>query len=143
MKFRNKTDIIAQMLESASGESLTKTKIMYKAYVPHEQITYYLQVLVDNGLLCLERETRHYRTTAKGQQLLDRYNYLRECIVDAMQNLFCTSLGYAFEEPLYDKSLQKVIDLDSYNTTYYDSCINLSNGGGDMNHKRARLELFP
>ena len=48
MKYRNKTDIIAQMLESASGESLTKTKIMYKAYVPHEQITYHLQLLVDN-----------------------------------------------------------------------------------------------
>ena len=84
MKYRNKTDIIAQMLESASGESLTKTQIMYKVYVPHEQITYHLQLLVDNSLLHFERETRHYKTTAKGQQFLDTYNYLHEAIVDTM-----------------------------------------------------------
>lgn len=84
MKYRNRTDIIAEMLESASGYSVTKTKIMYKAYVPHEQITYHLQLLVDNSLLHFERETRHYKTTAKGQQFLDTYNYLHECIVDTM-----------------------------------------------------------
>ena len=82
MKYRNKTDIFAQMLESASGESLTKTRIMYKAYVPHEQITYYLQLLVDYSLLYFDRETRHYQTTAKGRQFLDKYDYLHDCIVD-------------------------------------------------------------
>ena len=84
MKYRNKTDIIAQMLESASGESLTKTKIMYKAYVPHEQMTYYLQLLVDYSLLHFDKETRHYQTTAKGRQFLDKYDYLHDCIVNTI-----------------------------------------------------------
>jgi predicted transcriptional regulator len=84
MKYRNRTDIIAQMLESASGYSVTKTKIMYKAYVPHEQISYYVQILVENDLLSFDQETRHYQTTAKGQQFLDRYSFLHDCIADAI-----------------------------------------------------------
>lgn len=84
MKYRNRTDIIAEMLESASGHNITKTKIMYKAYVPHEQVSYYVQLLVENDLLSFDQETRHYQTTAKGQQFLDRYSFLHDCIADAM-----------------------------------------------------------
>jgi predicted transcriptional regulator len=84
MKYRNRTDIIAEMLESACGYSVTKTKIMYKAYVPHEQISYYVQILVENDLLSFDQETRHYQTTTKGQQFLDRYSFLHDCIADAM-----------------------------------------------------------
>jgi len=84
MKYRNRTDIIAEMLESASGHNITKTKIMYKAYVPHEQVSYYVQLIVENDLLSFDQGTRHYQTTAKGQQFLDRYSFLHDCIADAM-----------------------------------------------------------
>ena len=84
MRYRNRTDIIAQMLESAAMDGVTKTKIMYRAYVPHEQISYYVQLLVENDLLSFDQGTRHYQTTVKGQQFLDRYSFLHECIADAM-----------------------------------------------------------
>ena len=84
MRYRNRTDIIAQMLESAAMDGVTKTKIMYRAYVPHEQISHYIRLLVENDLLSYVEETRHYRTTVKGQRFLESYNYMHECVVDAL-----------------------------------------------------------
>jgi predicted transcriptional regulator len=80
MKYRNRTDIMAQMLESAAMDAVTKTKIMYRAYVPHEQLSYYIRVLVENDLLSFSQETRYYHTTVKGQQFLESYSHLHNCI---------------------------------------------------------------
>ena len=82
MKYRNRTDILAEMLEAASIDGITKTKIMYKAYVPHEQLGYYIQLLVENDLLSFEQETRNYQTTLKGQQFLDAYTFLHGCVAN-------------------------------------------------------------
>ena len=84
MRYRNRTDIIAQMLESAAMDGVTKTKIMYRAYVPHEQISYYIRLLVENDLLTFTQETRHYQTTVKGQRFLESYNYMHDCIADVL-----------------------------------------------------------
>ena len=80
MKYRNRTEIIAEMLEAASMPGITKTKIMYKAYVPHAQMSNYIQILVENALLSFDQETRNYQTTLKGQHYLDAYNFLHGCI---------------------------------------------------------------
>ena len=74
---------MAEMLEAATIHGITKTKIMYKAYVPHEQMGYYIQCLVENDLLSFEQETRNYQTTLKGQQFLDAYNFLHGCVANA------------------------------------------------------------
>jgi predicted transcriptional regulator len=50
MKYRSRTDITAQILEAANG-GVTKTKIMYKAFLSYAQLKEYLAVLIENGLL--------------------------------------------------------------------------------------------
>ncbi len=50
MKYRSRTDITAQILEAANG-GVTKTKIMYKAFLSYAQLKEYLTVLIENGLL--------------------------------------------------------------------------------------------
>jgi predicted transcriptional regulator len=47
MKYRSRTDIVAQILEAASGEGANKTKIMYKAYLSHDQLKEYLSILME------------------------------------------------------------------------------------------------
>jgi predicted transcriptional regulator len=80
MKYRNRTDILALMLQSASAFTVPKTKIMYKAYVPHEMMNDLLASLVDNGLLYYDPETRLYSTTAKGNRFLEYYRALHDCL---------------------------------------------------------------
>lgn len=82
MKYRNWTDILAQMLESASDYGIKKTKMMYTAYVPHEQMSELLGLLVENGLLSFNQQTRRYQITSKGTSFLAMYNEMCECISD-------------------------------------------------------------
>jgi predicted transcriptional regulator len=80
MKHRNRTDIMALMLQSASEFSIPKTKIMYKAYVPHEIMNDLIASLIANGLLGYDLETRFYFTTAKGNRFLEYYRALHNCL---------------------------------------------------------------
>jgi predicted transcriptional regulator len=66
LKYRNKTDIVAQMLASATDREVARTRMMSIAYVPHEQATQFLAMLVESGLLMYDQETRLYRTSQKG-----------------------------------------------------------------------------
>ncbi len=78
MKYRNKTDILAEILESAVTDSVTKTKIMYTAFVPHEQLKDFLGLLTRNDLLVFNPETTLYQTTEKGFRFLHAYKIIRE-----------------------------------------------------------------
>lgn len=71
---------MSQILEAANGGS-SKTKIMYKAYLSYAQLKEYLAVLVENGLLEVEKATNTYRTTAKGLQFLRTYSQIGGLIV--------------------------------------------------------------
>ena len=57
MKYRSRIDIISVILDAVNGgtDGLTKTKIMYQAYLSHEQIKEYLRLLTDNDLLRYDR----------------------------------------------------------------------------------------
>ena len=72
MKYRSRTDIVSQILESANG-GCTKTKIMYSAYLSYAQLREYLSMLAENGLIGYEEGERKYRTTEKGFQFLHAY----------------------------------------------------------------------
>ena len=48
MKYRSRTDITAQILEAANG-GVTKTKIMYKAFLSYAQLKEYLTVKIPDG----------------------------------------------------------------------------------------------
>ena len=69
MKYRNRYEIIANILESAKI-GITKTKIMYNAFLSYAQITGYLKYLQEYDLLTFKEETQNYSTTKKGLAFL-------------------------------------------------------------------------
>ncbi len=79
MKYRSRTDITAQILEAANG-GVTKTKIMYKAFLSYAQLKEYLTVLIENGLLEYIEGEQIYRTTEKGNRFLTIYNQIGEYV---------------------------------------------------------------
>ena len=77
MKNRGRQDINAMILEAAiAGEN--KTKIMYKAYLSHNQLCVHLTELQDNGLLEYRLGEQTYMTTQKGKRYLEIYNNMNE-----------------------------------------------------------------
>jgi predicted transcriptional regulator len=71
-RYRSRVDIVSQILVSAKEiEGVTKTRIMFKAYLSFAQTKEYLKLLIDNGLLEHIAETNTYRTTAKGLAMLE------------------------------------------------------------------------
>ncbi len=79
MKYRSRTDITAQILEAANG-GVTKTKIMYKAFLSYAQLKEYLAVLIENGLLEYIEGEQIYRTTEKGNRFLKIDNQIGEYV---------------------------------------------------------------
>ena len=77
MRYRSRTDIVAQILEAAndgSGDGVTQTKIMYKAFLRHAQLKEYLTIMVENGLLKYDQREQIYKTTEKSNMFLRLYN---------------------------------------------------------------------
>jgi predicted transcriptional regulator len=79
MKYRSRTDIVAQVLEAANGGA-TKTKIMYRAFLSYAQLKEYLSVLVANDLLDYNKGEGTYKTTDKGNNFLRIYNQIGEFV---------------------------------------------------------------
>ena len=77
MKNRGRQDINAMILEAAIvGEN--KTKIMYKAYLSHNQLCAHVTELQENGLLEYRLGEQTYITTQKGKRYLEIYNTMNE-----------------------------------------------------------------
>jgi predicted transcriptional regulator len=79
-RYRNRIDIIAQLLDAASSPT-TKTKMMYKAMLSYEQLKEYLVMLSENDLIGYDKPSQRFATTDKGFQLIKRYEDLSELIV--------------------------------------------------------------
>ena len=77
MKYRSRTDIVSSVLTTANGGA-QKTKIMYKAYLSYAQLTEYLSMLVENGLLSYSPAERLFTTTEKGMEFLKAYEHMAE-----------------------------------------------------------------
>jgi predicted transcriptional regulator len=80
MKYRSRTEIVAEILKSASGDGSGKTKIMYKAYLSYAQLKEYLAILVANGLLEELDAENMYRTTEKGNKFMRFYQHMDELV---------------------------------------------------------------
>jgi predicted transcriptional regulator len=80
MKYRSRIDIISVILDDTNGRGggLMKTKIMYQAYLSHDQFKDYLTVLTESGLLNYDVYTRKFKTTEKGLRFLDTYNQMSD-----------------------------------------------------------------
>jgi predicted transcriptional regulator len=74
MKNRSTNDISSIILELAIGGRLTKSKIMYKAFVSYAQLKEYLGILQERGLLEYQETKGTYMTTDKGLNFLKIYD---------------------------------------------------------------------
>jgi len=77
-KYRNRTEIIASVLEATKGDGVSKTRIMFTAYLSYEQLNEYLKELLDKGLLTYNLHTRTYNITSKGTKFLELYSELEK-----------------------------------------------------------------
>ncbi len=86
MQNRDRAEIIRQILEVANGvEGITKSKIMYRAFLNYKQLDEYLRVLIENDLASYDSITHTYRTTEKGMKLLQFYNQLDDMMKTSQQ----------------------------------------------------------
>lgn len=80
MTKRSKQEIIAQILEVCLEKS-SKTRIVYQVNLNFRTINPYLQLLIKNELLdLLEGEQKLYRTTARGESLLESIKKINKSI---------------------------------------------------------------
>ena len=78
--------MLAAMLEVAKGK-VTKTKIMYTAFLSYVQLKEYLSILIENNLIEYLDGTQTYKTTEKGLNLLKMHNEMAELLqVTAVKN---------------------------------------------------------
>jgi predicted transcriptional regulator len=75
-KYRDRIDIISQILGIANGSDTKKTKIMNKAFLSHHQVNQYLRVLTEDGLLRYNLNTQTFKTTEKGLRFIEAYNQM-------------------------------------------------------------------
>jgi predicted transcriptional regulator len=84
MRYRSRTDIISKILDAANGGGgAIKAKIMYHAFLSHDQMKEYLTLLTENGLLNYDIYTRKFKTTEKGLQFLEAYNQMDNMIKES------------------------------------------------------------
>ena len=78
MKYRDRNEIIAQILESANGNRIGLTKIMYDVYLSHTTTREYLVLLIKRGLIEYLDGERTFKTTEKGMNFLRIHNRVQE-----------------------------------------------------------------
>ena len=79
MRYRSRTEITAMILDAAYQE-ITKTKIMYNAYLSYNQLKEYISILLENNLLEYLEGARTFRTTEKGLNFLKMHNAIGELL---------------------------------------------------------------
>ena len=85
MKNRSRNEIIASILGIINkGGNLTRTKIMYGAYLSYKQLNEYLTFLLENDLISRQQKTNHsaasFRITEKGTYFLRIHIQMNEMI---------------------------------------------------------------
>ena len=77
-KYRNRTEIIASVLEAAKCGGASKTRIMFNAYLSYEQLDEYLNEVLEKGFVVYDSHTRTYNFTPKGSKFLELYAELEK-----------------------------------------------------------------
>jgi predicted transcriptional regulator len=97
MKYRERIEIIAQILKAVNGNGgTTKTKIMYKAFLSYVQLIEYVPLLTENDLLQYNEKTHTFRLTARGQRFLKKYGKIKDTIKRGGLELFVKQQDYIF-----------------------------------------------
>ena len=77
MKYRDRNELIAQILECCNGNRLTRTKIMFYTYLSFNLTKEYMLLLLEKGLIEYQIGERTFKTTEKGIHFLNIHNNLR------------------------------------------------------------------
>ncbi len=85
MKYRNRTEIVDNILDAANGGA-TKTKIMYTAFLSYNQLKEYFSILIENNLIEYLDGTRTFKTTEKGLNFLKMHNEIGELFQNTIKN---------------------------------------------------------
>ena len=85
MKNRSRTEIVGNILDAANG-GVTKTKIMYIAFLSYGQLREYLSILIEHNLLEYIEGTQTYKTTEKGINFLKIYSEIGELLQTSIEN---------------------------------------------------------
>ena len=75
-RYRNRIEIICQILEVANGGVTKNIEIMYKANLSYAQLKEYVMVLTESDLLRYDLDTQIFMTTEKGLRFLEAYNQM-------------------------------------------------------------------
>ena len=86
MKYRNRTEIVGNILDAANGGA-TKTKIMYKAFLSYNQLKEYFSILIENNLIEYLDGAHKFKTTEKGLNFLKMHNEIGELLPSRMNNI--------------------------------------------------------
>ena len=87
MQYRDRTEIVRQILEVANDAvNITRTKLMYKAFLSYSQLKEYLTLLIKRDLLIYDSITQTYKITEKGLRLLQFYNELDDIMKKKSQH---------------------------------------------------------
>ncbi|HKG30568.1 MAG TPA: winged helix-turn-helix domain-containing protein [Nitrososphaeraceae archaeon] len=74
MKTRGSTEIIGLILQAVEHEPLTRSKIIYKAFLNFKQVNDYTGYLTYEGLLSYMIENKKFAITNRGKQFLELFN---------------------------------------------------------------------
>ena len=77
---RSRTEIVSSILDAANEGGITKTKIMYYAFLSYNQLNEYLSVLTENNLIEYLDGTQTFKITEKGLKYLKMYNEIRKLL---------------------------------------------------------------
>ena len=78
MRYRNRAEIISDILTVARSGGVSRTKVMYNSMLSFLQVKEYLSILTERGLLRYDKTTQTYGTTEKGLIFLHKYTELTE-----------------------------------------------------------------
>ncbi len=85
MKYRDRNEIIAQILQTANGNRVRLTKIMYDAYLSHSLTRDYVRLLIERGLIEYLDGERTFKTTEKGMNFLQIHSKVHGYILHKKQ----------------------------------------------------------
>ena len=76
---RSRTEIVGNILD-ATNWGISKTKIMYTAFLSYGQLKEYLSILIENNLIKYLDGDNKLKTTEKGLNFLKMYNQIEELL---------------------------------------------------------------
>ena len=85
MGCRSRTEIVGNILDAANG-GISKTKIMYQAFLSYGQLKEYLSILIENNLIEYVDGDNKFKTTEKGLNFLKMHNQIEELLLTTIKN---------------------------------------------------------